>query len=310
MGSSILSKAEIDALLHASSSQSIHEGLLDVLTLTTRNMTTRLRQSTGRPVEIDGPFVERLTQGLDQVISDETYIMAADVGSNELLMFLSVSDASALGTEVGISPSEATQLLGQAWMEQLASILGMEFRIFQVQNVGASSLGQLPLDEQSVLTRHLVRLGDRGFELCLLIQGSQIQWFVPKGQREVTSLPLDIQKLLAQGRLLKGVKSPVSEATFSPLDLPQQSPNDHSINLVEDIDLLVTVELGQVSLTLNEVLKLKPQNVITLEGHVGEPVDVYINNKYVAKGEVVVLDEHFGVRLLEIIPKSERLRGE
>ena len=311
MGSSILSKAEIEALLHAGSSQPVHQDLVDVLTLTTQHMTARLRQSTGKTVEIDGPYVERVTQGLEQVISDEAFVMAADVGANELLMLLSISDANALGHDVGESPSNATQLLGFMWMEQLGEALGVESNVYQVQSANASFLGKLPLDDNSVLIRHLIRLGDRGLEFCLLIQGSQIQGLVPRSQSEVVlSLPLDTQKIIAQGRLLKGAKSPVSQARFSPLDLPEQSPNDHAISLVEDIDLLVTVELGQVALTLNEVLELKPQNVITLERHAGEPVDVYINNKQVAKGEVVVLDEHFDVRLLEIIPKSERLREE
>lgn len=309
MGSSILSKAEIDALLHAGSSQSFHEGLMDVLTLTTENMTTRLRQSIGKAIEVDGPYMERVTQGLDQVVSDEAFAMVADVGGNELLMLLSTPDANFLGAEWNVAPNEATQLLGQAWTEQLADVLGLEFSVYQVQSVNASFLGEIPLDDHSFLIRHLIRFGDRGLELCLLIQGSQIQNLVPRVQTKTTqSVPLETQKLIAQGRLLKGAISPVSEATFSPLNLPPQASSDHSITLVEDIDLLVTVELGQTDLTLNEILELRAQDVITIDRHVGEPVDVYVNNKQVAKGEVVVLEEHFGVRILEIIPKSERIR--
>ena len=84
--------------------------------------------------------------------------------------------------------------------------------------------------------------------------------------------------------------------------------NKQGLGLLEDIDLTITVELGRTTLTLNEILDLKPQSVIELDRIAGEPVDVYVNNNRVARGEVVVLDDNFGVRILEIVPKSQRTR--
>ena len=111
--------------------------------------------------------------------------------------------------------------------------------------------------------------------------------------------------------MLKGHKgkAPVTRAVFTPIDQLGQLMDEQSIALLEDIDLTVTVELGRTTLTLDEILDLKPQSVITLERQAGEPVDVFVNETKAAKGEVVVLEENFGVRILEIVPKSQRIQG-
>ena len=118
-------------------------------------------------------------------------------------------------------------------------------------------------------------------------------------------------RAVSSGRLLKGDKgkAPVTRAVFTPIDQLGQLMDEQSIALLEDIDLTVTVELGRTTLTLDEILDLKPQSVITLERQAGEPVDVFVNETKAAKGEVVVLEENFGVRILEIVPKSQRIQG-
>lgn len=307
MGSSILSKAEIDALLHAGSSHSIDQGLVDILTRITENMATWLKHSLGQNVEIDGPYTERVTQGLEQVVSDDFFIQAATVGGCELLLFLSVADAQILGSKLGRTADEVTELLGQVWMEQLGNILSVDYTMGKAQRFVPGSLEKTSLENHPYLIRHLIRIEGGGFEFSILAQENQIKGLASAKKSVAKPVPLETQKLIAQGRLLKGSISPVSEASFSPIEVPEQDSNDHSISLLEDISLLVTVELGQTSLTLNEILELKPQSVITLNRHAGEPVDVHVNNKRLARGEVVVLEENFGVRILEIIPQSERI---
>lgn len=307
MGSSILSKAEIDALLHVGKSQTIDQGLIDILTLTTQNLTTRLKQSIDQAVEIDGPYLERVTHSLGQIVSEDSFILTSAVGKSEILLLVSVTDATMLGEELKMEPSAASEFLGQAWLEQLAKNLGVSYSVGSAQQFSLGSLEQITFDNHAYLFRHLIRSAKRGFEFCVLLQPKEIKGLVPAKAGAGQTISLEAQKLIAQGRLLKGSVSPVSEASFSPINIPQQGENAHSITLVEDINLQVTVELGQRALTLNEILELKAQNVIVLDRHAGEAVDVYVNNKRLAKGEVVVLEENFGVRILEIIPKSERL---
>ena len=74
-----------------------------------------------------------------------------------------------------------------------------------------------------------------------------------------------------------------------------------NIGLIMDVPLEVTVELGRTSKTIHEILDFAPGTIIELEKIAGEPIDVLVNGKFVAKGEVVVIEESFGVRITEII---------
>ena len=74
-----------------------------------------------------------------------------------------------------------------------------------------------------------------------------------------------------------------------------------NIDLIMDVPLDVTVELGRTSRTIQEILDLNPGTIIELDKIAGEPIDVLVNGKYVAKGEVVVIEESFGVRITDII---------
>mgnify|MGYP001049134809 CR=1 FL=1 len=84
---------------------------------------------------------------------------------------------------------------------------------------------------------------------------------------------------------------------------------DERLQLLFDIPLNVTVELGRTKLSLKEVMELGVGSLIELDKLTGEPVDIYVNNKLIARGEVVVIDENFGVRITEIVSARERLHG-
>ena len=76
-----------------------------------------------------------------------------------------------------------------------------------------------------------------------------------------------------------------------------------------DIPLQVTVELGRTTKVVKEILELSPGSIIELDKLAGEPVDILVNQKLVARGEVVVIDENFGVRITDIISQKERLKN-
>lgn len=81
------------------------------------------------------------------------------------------------------------------------------------------------------------------------------------------------------------------------------------LSLVMDVPLEVTVELGRTTKKVKEVLQLGPGTVIELDRLAGEPVDVRVNGRLVAKGEVVVLDELFAVRITEVVPQTTEEEG-
>ncbi len=76
-----------------------------------------------------------------------------------------------------------------------------------------------------------------------------------------------------------------------------------------DIPLNVSVELGRTRKSIKDILELNTGSIIELDKLAGEPVDILINNQLIAKGEVVVIDENFGVRVTDILNKSDRLKN-
>jgi flagellar motor switch protein FliN len=101
----------------------------------------------------------------------------------------------------------------------------------------------------------------------------------------------------------------VQVAQFSPLEMKlPANAQQGNLDLLLDIPLSITVELGRTKKLIREILELTPGSIIELDKLAGEPVDILINNKLIAKGEVVVIDENFGVRVTDIISPSERIR--
>ena len=78
-------------------------------------------------------------------------------------------------------------------------------------------------------------------------------------------------------------------------------PSNENISLIMDVPLEVTVELGKTSKSIKEILDFAPGTVVELNRLAGEPIDVLVNGKYVAKGEVVVMGEAFGIRITDVI---------
>jgi len=82
-----------------------------------------------------------------------------------------------------------------------------------------------------------------------------------------------------------------------------------NLDLILDIPLTVTVELGRSKLVINDLLQLGQGSVIELTKLVGEPLEVLVNNKLIARGEVVVVNDKFGVRLTDIVSPMERVQS-
>ena len=101
----------------------------------------------------------------------------------------------------------------------------------------------------------------------------------------------------------------VRPVEFAQLGGSEFAGSQGNIDLIVDIPVRVTVELGRTRKTIGEVLALGPGSVIELNKMAGEPVDVLVNGKLIARGEVVVIDESFGIRVTEVVSKAERIRS-
>ncbi|MDB5052079.1 MAG: flagellar motor switch protein FliN [Bacilli bacterium] len=89
---------------------------------------------------------------------------------------------------------------------------------------------------------------------------------------------------------------------------PGMQADDTNLGLLLDIPLKVTVELGRTQKVIKDILELSQGSIIELDKLAGEPVDILVNNKLIAKGEVVVIDENFGVRVTDIINQWDRIQ--
>ncbi len=94
------------------------------------------------------------------------------------------------------------------------------------------------------------------------------------------------------------------EAAFEELQQVIANGGEVPLGMLLDLTLPVSIELGRTSMTVQEILRLGRGSVIQLERLAGEPIDVYVGDRRFAEGEVVVLGEHFGVRLTRILSKK------
>ncbi|MDT8859016.1 flagellar motor switch phosphatase FliY [Alkalihalobacillus sp. MEB130] len=102
----------------------------------------------------------------------------------------------------------------------------------------------------------------------------------------------------------------VQPAAFSTFETPSLSQNEsNNLNMLLDIPLQVTVELGRTKRSIKEILEFTQGSIIELDKLAGEPVDILVNQKLIAKGEVVVIDENFGVRVTDIVSQQDRIKN-
>ncbi len=108
-----------------------------------------------------------------------------------------------------------------------------------------------------------------------------------------------------QPQVVQGMP-PVAPVQFAPLSNEPVQVNENNIGLILDVPLQITVELGRTKKSIKEILELSKDSIVELDKLAGEPVEIQVNGHYLAKGEVVVIDENFGVRITEIASPKER----
>ncbi len=141
--------------------------------------------------------------------------------------------------------------------------------------------------------------------------------FPPSGDAATTSAEDD---MAAEWAAALGEQT-TSTATASEVAAPQATPATfanfspspagaagHDLNMVLDIPVQLTVELGRTRIPIKNILQLAQGSVVELEAMAGEPMDVLVNGFLIAQGEVVVVNDKFGIRLTDIVTPSERMR--
>lgn len=117
----------------------------------------------------------------------------------------------------------------------------------------------------------------------------------------------------AQTQQIAASATPVTEvqsAQFQNLDsTPVSGSGDRKMDLLMDLTLQVSIELGRTTMLIKDILDLQRGSVVEFEKLASEPVDILINGKKMAEGEVVVIEKHFGIRITSLVETSERIKS-
>lgn len=113
------------------------------------------------------------------------------------------------------------------------------------------------------------------------------------------------------GEQASGNKVEVQPAEFEELGKQETftDKKEHKIDMLLDLSLPVSIELGKTSMMIKDILELERGSIIEFDKMASEPVDILINGKKMAEGEVVVIDKHFGIRITSLTEPTERLRS-
>jgi len=134
----------------------------------------------------------------------------------------------------------------------------------------------------------------------------------PVSETSTFSMPVKEEPAESQylGSGSVAMSAPVQQASFSSFEnVPLNNSEQRNLDMLMDIPLKVTVELGRTKKSIKDILDLTSGSIIELDKLAGEPVDILVNEKLVAEGEVVVIDENFGVRVTDIISQTDRIKN-
>jgi flagellar motor switch protein FliN/FliY len=173
-----------------------------------------------------------------------------------------------------------------------------------IQDLGSRQDGTMPLagHGKRVFAQYTFDLeGLRSGSLNLVIDAATA--------RAIAGLKAAPPVATASAAPAKGGGVSVQPVQFPTLTSALSDGQVRNIEILKDVPMQVTVELGRTTMMIRDVLELGTGSIIELDKLAGEPVDLLVNNKLIARGEVVVIDESFGVRITDIVSPVERLKN-
>ncbi|HPA45930.1 MAG TPA: flagellar motor switch protein FliN [bacterium] len=208
--------------------------------------------------------------------------------------------------------NEAVQQVISAANTDLAAQLGGEVGIDPPDVVVTpDNLADLlpPSDQREILVTYQIASAGLSGRLTQVLPRNLVQGMMDAAAGAGTRGAVSDHRAYASSRTAPEILT--QPAAFQPLVAEGRGPSADITNLelILDIPLEVKVELGRTTRKIREVLELGPGSVVELDKLAGEPVDILVNEKLFAKGEVVVIDENFGVRITDIMTIEERIEA-
>ena len=348
MSDGTLSQDEIDALLQGAS-EDINSGGLDtgfggsitdeeinllhkIITEIIDSQTSTLSGLFQKDVMLSNPRIEIVNEEkLSNIISLPALevsfpFIEGVVGDN--IYFFREEDALNLGSMMMAQEvSELTEMIISAVAEAVSQMVGSALTTISNKYKKQITTGSpqqivvknfvdavLPPDENFVLITYDLKVGDilttnifhvlsiglaKG--MAMLISGTGMPQSAAKPDIGFQTAPVQPQP--------KAVGKTYQPAAFSKLEDVLTEDEKKNISLLLDVEMEVTVELGRTKKTIKDILSMGEGTIISLDRLAGESIDILVNGKKIAKGEVIVIDENFGVRITEILSKTERLNS-
>jgi flagellar motor switch protein FliN/FliY len=249
---------------------------------------------------------------------DEIQLSAVGEAMNQMVGSSSTSISNIIDEIVDISPPEPTinidkEKFEDEHFEEDEPLVVTSFKL-QVGDLIDSTFKQIsPIDFSKKLIRSIQENNDglvaKGAESEETIDATPDVKEEPTPTKEVNSAPQPKPKVKQQPSGNTAVQQNVNAqaAEFPEFGENVQESLPQNMDLLMDVPLTVTVKLGKTQMTISDVLNLGEGSIIELDKLAGELVDLFINGKLIAKGEVVVIDENFGFRVKDIISPAERL---
>ncbi|MDI3530349.1 MAG: flagellar motor switch protein FliN [Candidatus Atribacteria bacterium] len=240
---------------------------------------------------------------------DELGISALGEAMNQMMGSASTALSDFLGLRVSISPPEVVfENVSEAerrWVEEQGeeSLVAITFRLVVEDVIDSSMIQLVPLS----LAKEVVSSLLPGEEVVVPEETSEEEEKaeLESGGAEETGAREEEQPLQKKSKPTVEAK----KVEFAEFKKREEAAEKINLELLMDVSLPVIVELGRTRLAISEILDLGPGSIIELDKLAGEPADLYVNDVLFARGEVVVIEENFGVRITEIIKPEERIKS-
>jgi flagellar motor switch protein FliN/FliY len=258
---------------------------------------------------------------------DEIMLSAVGEAMNQMMGSTTTSLSTMFNKRIDISPPslEVIQFSDTRFNSQMDepfdNLIKISFRMVIEDLVDSEIMQLIPVIYAKDMVETL--LGKMNEEIVSADPGPIPERPEPSGAAETGPLPtastvpvtpakeIPVAPPSLQPSVMEQVSSkpsvPVQPVQFAPLTPNIESKEMGNISLLMDVPLEISVELGRTRKTIKQILDLGQGSIIQLDRLAGEPVDLLVNGKLVAKGEVVVIDENFGIRVTSIVSRVERL---
>ncbi|HHY41906.1 MAG TPA: flagellar motor switch phosphatase FliY [Thermoanaerobacterales bacterium] len=273
--------------------------------------------------ENDAKVIADLMMGGDgtntDVELDDMRMSAVGEAMNQMMGSAATSLSTLLKKDINISPPRLTKInlatdSLKGYFDEFEDIVTISFKmeVGDFLKTEIMQLMQIPFAKNLVQQLHALSTASDQPDLeaeSLKLNKEEEQKSVNIAQERTNMLKKEPEKNLQATATNATTNIQVKPVQFQQFDEEPMHTSGSSLDLILDVPLEVTVELGRTSKTIKEILDISPGTIVELDKMAGEPVDILVNGKLVAKGEVVVIDENFGVRITEILNSIDRVKS-